>query len=129
MAGIHADIEALKEFHGALARFRSAQLEVAARAGTEIEVARARLEAKASRLRANLEQSRAENAGTVGETEQQLEVIRHWQYRIDQEASEFRDADGRFRNLLESDLPRAEAGLLAAIASLESARRVHGGGS
>ena len=145
---IHADTDALKEFHGALTRFRSAQLDMVDRVDTEIEMARVSLEAKASRWRARLERSRAEldecrhrsgasdspadcseSARLVSEAEQQLELIQQWQYRIDEQASEFRDAGGRFRNLLENDLPHAEAELLAAIASLEGARRVQGDSS
>jgi hypothetical protein len=90
---IHADIDALIRFHGALIRFRSAQLDIADRVDAEIELARASLE----------DQERI--------------------YQFDASASEFRMAAGRFRDLLGSDLPRAERELLGAIASLTEARR------
>jgi hypothetical protein len=87
---IHADIDALIQFHGALVRFRSAQLDIADRVDAEIELARASLSD---------------------------------QSRFDASASEFRMAAGRYRDLLGSDLPRAEQELLGAIASLTEARR------
>ncbi len=145
MTRVHADIDALKEFHGALTRFGSAQRDLADRVDTEIELARASLEAKASRARSRLEQRRAEldecrNRAasadnpvdcsdcdrSVSEAAESLERIRLWQYRIDAEASEFRAISGRFRGLLDDDLPRAEGELLAAISSLQDARRIQG---
>lgn len=107
MSRIHADIDALVQFHGALIRFRSAQLDIAERVDAEIELARASLEAQAHRC----------------ESPEDQERIRLSQYRFDASASEFRVAAGRFRDLLDGDLPRAERELLAAIASLTDARR------
>lgn len=152
MTRIHADIEALKELHRALARFRYAQRDVADHGDDRIEVTRASLEAKVSRWQSRLEQGRAEldacqcraaqaAAGedypvdcsgyvrAVSEAEERLEHIRLWQYRVDQEASEFCGIAGRFQNLLENDLPRTEDHLLAIIASLDGARRVQAPGS
>ena len=147
MTAIHADIEALTELRAALTRFRYAQREVAERGGDAIEATRASLEAKASRWRARLEQGRAEleacrdraaadqdgpldcsgYARAVGEADERLEHIRHWQQRIDQQVMEFAGAASRFKNLLETDLPRAEERLAAIIASLRAARRVQPG--
>jgi hypothetical protein len=169
---IHADIEALKEFHEALVRFRYAQRDVAERGGDAIEMTRASLAAKASRGQARLEQCQADldacragggpsggqgggpsgvqgggtSSGRGGGQEEaapdcsayvraveqatgQLEHIRRWQQRVDAEAGEFAGTAGGFLDLLETDLPRAESQLLAAIASLEAARRVQAGGS
>ena len=61
--------------------------------------------------------------------EERLERVRRWQQRVDQEVSEFGGATGRFRILLQDDLPRAESHLLAIIASLRAARRVPAPGS
>lgn len=146
VTSVHADIDALKEFHGALTRFGSAQRDLADRVDTEIELARASLEAKASHARSRLERCRAEldecrnreaagpedcsgHARSVSEAAESLERIRLWQYRIDSEASEFRAISSRFRGLLDDDLPRAEGELLGAIASLQDARRIQGAGS
>jgi hypothetical protein len=149
---IHADIDALKELHHALARFRYAQRDMVNQGDDRIEVTRASLEAKAGRWQSRLEQGRAEldacryqaaqaavgedhpvdcsgYASAVSEAEEKLERIRRWQYRIDQEASEFGSVAIGFRNLLENDLPRTEDHLLALIASLEGARRVQAPGS
>jgi hypothetical protein len=68
-------------------------------------------------------------ARAVAEAAERLERIRSWQQRIDQEASEFLGTAGRFRDLLETDLPRTEEHLLAVIASLQAARRVPVNGS
>jgi hypothetical protein len=148
---IHADIDALKQLHGALIRFRHAQRDVADRGDEEIEVTRTSLEAKASRWRSCLERGRAEldacrhraaggtaaddypvdcsaYSGAVSEAEERLEHIRRWQNRVDQEASEFRAVASRFRDLLENDLPRTEEHLLSLIASLEAARGVQAPG-
>lgn len=89
-----------------MVRYRYAQRAVAERVGNEIELIRASLADKASRA----------------QTEEQLEHIRGWQLRVDEEASTFRGAADRFRGLLETDLPRTEAQLMSAIASLEAAR-------
>ena len=149
MTAIHADIEALTELRAALTRFRYAQREVADRGGDAIEATRASLEAQASRWRARLEQGRAELAAcrdraaaadddqvdcsgyarAVSEADERLEYIRHWQQRIDQQVIEFAGAASRFKNLLETDLPRAEEQLAAIIASLHAARRVQPPGS
>jgi hypothetical protein len=149
VTAIHADIDALTELRAALTRFRYAQREVADRGGDAIEATRASLEAKASRWRARLEQSRAELAAcrdraaaeqdtpvdcsgyarAVGEAGERLEHIRLWQQRIDQQVIEFGAAAGRFKNLLETDLPRSEEQLAAIIASLHAARRVQPSGS
>lgn len=145
MTSVHADIDALKGLHEALVRYRHAQREVAGRGEEEIKVVRASLEAKASRLRAQLELGQAEYtacqdraaqadpddpvdcsgyARAVQQNSERLEQIRLWQQRIDAEAGEFSGTAGRFTDLLEGDLPRMEEHLVAIIASLEAARRV-----
>lgn len=158
MTGIHADIDALKGLHEALVRYRHAQREVASRGDDVIGAARAALEAKASRWQAQLElcqvefgdcRERAARAaqdgpmdgngdGTVDcsgyaraveQSRERLEHIRRWQQRIDAEASEFQGTASRFLGLLETDMPRAEERLLAAIRSLEAARRVQAAGA
>lgn len=150
MTAIHADIDALKGLHAALVRYRHAQREVADRGDSQITVARAALEAKASRWRSQLELGQAElgacqdravqatedgpvdcsgYARAVQESLERLEHIRRWQLRIDQEASEFRGTASRFLDLLENDLPRTEEHLLAAIRNLEATRRVQAPGA
>ena len=156
MTSIHADIDALKGLHEALVRYRHAQREVAGRGEEEIKVVRASLEARASRWRAQLEQSQANlsacreraaqaaadgpaagdapvdcsgYARAVEQCGERLEQIRRWQQRIDAEASEFAGAASRFGDLLENDLPRTEEHLLAIIRSLEAARRVQAPGA
>ena len=149
MTAIHADIDALTELRAALTRFRYAQRDVADRGGDTIEATRASLEAKASRWRARLEQGRAELAAcrdrataeqdapvdcsgyarAVSDADERLEHIRRWQQRIDQQVIELHGATSRFKNLLETDLPRAEEQLAAVIASLHAARRVQPPGS
>jgi len=149
VTAIHADIDALTELRAALIRFRYAQREVADRGGDAIEATRASLAAKASSWRARLEQGRAELAAcrdraaaeqdapldcsgyaqAVSEAGDRLEHIRLWQQRIDQQVIDFHGATGRFKNLLETDLPRAEEQLAAIIASLNAARRVQPSGS
>ena len=146
MAGIHADIDALKGLHDALARYRHAQRDVAARGEDQVKAVRASLEAKAGQLRAQLELGQAEYtacrdraaqadpddlpvdcsgyARAVAQTSERLEQIRLWQQRIDAGASEFRATAGRFTDLLDNELPRMEERLAAIIASLEAARRV-----
>jgi hypothetical protein len=64
----------------------------------------------------------------VAEVTERLEHLRRWQQRIDQEVSEFHGVAGRFRDLLETDLPRTEGHLVALIGSLQAARRVPGHG-
>lgn len=149
MTAIHADIDALTGLRAALTRFRYAQREVTDRGADAIEGTRASLEAKASHWRARLEQGRAELAAcrdraaaeqdapvdcsgyarAVSEAGERLEHIRLWQQRIDQQVIEFQGAASRFKNLLETDLPRAEEQLAAIIASLHAARRVQPSGS
>lgn len=146
MADIHADLDALKEFAGALVRYRHAQREVAERGDYQIAATRASLEEKASRWRAVLASRQADlaacqraaameapagghaacsaEAAAVREAEEQLARIRRWQQRVEDEASAFRGASGRFRDLLDVDLPRAETHLLAIISGLEAARGI-----
>ena len=149
MSKVHAVIDALREFHAALVRFRYGQQGAVDRDGDRIETARAELAEKAERWRAELDRSRAEDedcrqraadstgsdAGTddnlvdcsrlaqaVADAEEHIERIRRWQLRIDEEASIFHDVRGRFRDRLDYDLPRAEAHLTALISRLEAAR-------
>ena len=154
MTGIHADIDALRGLHQALVRYRHAQRDVTARGEDQLTAARASLEAKASRWRAQLElgqadfsacQDRAARAAAddpagatvdcsgyaraVEQSGERLEQIRRWQQRIDAEASEFQGTASRFGDLLENDLPRTEEHLLAIIRSLEAARRVQAPGA
>ncbi len=151
MADIHADIDALKVFRDALARFRYAQRDVADRGDEEIEATRASLETKASHWQSRLEQRQAEldacrcraaqaaaegywvdcsaYVWAVQEAEERLENIRRWQRRVDQEGSVFHGTASRFRNLIENDLPRTENHVLAIIKGLEAARRVQAPGS
>ena len=62
MAGIHADIDALKGLHGALVRYRHAQREVAARGEDQVRATRSALAEKASQLRAQVELAQGEYA-------------------------------------------------------------------
>lgn len=150
MSKIHADIDALKALHEAMVRFRQGMQQVADRGNDQIELARASLATRAGLLRSRLEQCQAEldacrsraaersaednpypvdcsrYAQAVTEVTERLERIRLWQQRIDQEASEFQGTSGRFRDLLETDVPRTEGHLLGLIASLRAARRVAG---
>jgi len=139
---IHADLEALAELRAALIRFRYAQREVADRGADAVEATRASLAARAGRWRARLEQAGADLAAcrdrstpddpvdcsgyarAAGQAGEQLERIRRWQQRIDQQAIEFHAAAGRFAGLLETDLPRAEEQLAAIIARLQATRRI-----
>ena len=158
MTEIHADIDALRGLHEALVRFRHGQREVAARGNDVIKTARVALEARATRWHAQLELRQAEfgacreraaqaaqygpgegadvgmvdcsgYARAVEQSRERLEHIRRWQQRIDEEASEFQGTASRFLDLLETDLPRTEEYLLAAIRSLEAARRVQAPGA
>ncbi len=154
MTGIHADIDALKGLHEALVRYRHGQREVAGRGEYQIRAARAAFEAKASRWRLQLELCRAElgacqeraaqaaqdgpvdgmvdcsgYARAVEQSLERLEHIRRWQQRIDAEASEFAGTAGRFLDLLENDVPRAEEHLLTAIRNLEAARHLQAPGA
>lgn len=151
MPDIHADIDALKAFRDALARYQYVQRDVADRGDHEIEVTRASLEAKVSRWRSVLAQRQAEldrclyraasaareggyvdcsgYARAVQEAEERLENTRHWQQRVEQEAAAFHGAASRFRNLIEMNLPHTDSHLLAIISGLESARQVQAPGS
>jgi hypothetical protein len=149
LSAIHADIDALKGLHGALARYRHAQRDMTTRGEDQLKATRASLEARAARCRAQLELNQAElgacqdraaraaaddtaggtvdcsgYARAVQQTGERLESIRRWQERVDAEASEFQATASRFAELLENELPRAEEHLVAIIASLEAARRV-----
>jgi hypothetical protein len=146
VADIHADIDALKEFRDALTEFRHAQREVAERGDHEIEVTRASLEAKAGHWRSQLARREADlatcqraaaasaaagrpadcsaEASAVREAQERLDHIRRWQQRVEEEASTFRGPAGRFRDLLELDLPRTENHLLAIINGLQAARGI-----
>jgi hypothetical protein len=149
MSRVDADIDALREFHAALVRYRYGQQGAVDRDGDRIETARAALAEKADRWRAELDRCRAEyedcrrraadsdgsGAGSddnlvdcsrleraVAEAEEHIGRIRGWQLRIEGEASIFHDVRGRFRDLLDYDLPRAESHLTALITRLEAAR-------
>jgi hypothetical protein len=146
VADIHADIEALKEFAGALTRYRHAQREVAERGDYQIAATRASLEEKAGQWRSLLARRQADlaacqraaatdadgaghagchaEAAAVREAAERLESIRRWQQRVEDEASAFLGSSSRFRNLLDVDLPRTEHHLLAIIDGLEAARGV-----
>lgn len=63
-------------------------------------------------------------ASAVREAEERLKHIRGWERKVDQEASAFRGSANRFRNLIETDVPRAERHLLAIINGLEDARGI-----
>jgi hypothetical protein len=101
---VDADIDALREFHAALVRFRYSQRDVLDRAGLAIDTALATLSAR------------------TAETDIELEGIRRWQQRVEEESSAYHGGAGRFRDLLDIDLPRAEDQLLTLIASLEACR-------
>ena len=146
MAAVHADIDALKGLHDALACYRHAQREVAAQAQDQVRVTQAGLEEKAGQLRAQLEMSQGEYAGcreraaaagpddlpvdcsgyarAVAQVTERLEQIQLWQQRVEAEASEFAGVAGRFSGLLADDLPRMEEQLAALVSRLEAARRL-----
>ena len=148
---IHADIDALKELRDALTRFRHAQREVVERGDDEIRATRASLEAKAGQWRSLLARREADFAAcqlaaaaeaatgrpadcsaealAVREAQERLDHIRRWQQRVEEEAGTFASTSGRFRDLLELDLPRAENHLLAVITGLEAARGLQVAGS
>jgi hypothetical protein len=127
-----------------MARFRQVMRDVADRGDDQVEITRASLETRAGLLRARLEQCQAEldacrsrtdspddyrvdcsgYVQAVTEVTERLEHVRRWQQRIDQEISEFQGPAGRFRDLLDTDLPRTEDHLLAVIGSLQAARSV-----
>jgi exonuclease III len=146
VADIHADIAALKEFAGALTRYRHAQREVVEQGDYQIAATRASLEEKASQWRSLLAQRQADladcqraaamdaeagghadcsaPAAAVREAQERLESIRRWQQRVEDGASAFLGPASRFRNLLDVDLPRAESHLLAIAGGLEAARGI-----
>ena len=146
VADIHADIEALKEFAGALTRYRQGQRDVADQGDYQIAATRASLEEKASQWRSLLARRRADlaacqraaamdaeagghadcraEAAAVREAEERLASITRWQQRVEDGASAFAGPSSRFRNLLGVDLPRTEQHLLAIIDGLEGARGV-----
>jgi hypothetical protein len=146
VAGIHADIDALKGLHDALARYRHAQRDVAARGEDQVRLTRSALEDRAGQLRAQLELSHGEYAGcreraaqagpddlpvdcsgyarAVEQVTERLERIQLWQQRVEAEVSEFSGIAGRFGALLADDLPRMEEQLAALISRLEAARRL-----
>jgi len=148
---IHADIDALKEFRDALTRYRHAQREVVERGDHEIEMTRASLEVKEGRWRSLLARREADfaacqqaaaqedaagrladcsaEASAVREAQERLDQIRSWQQRVEEETSTFRGTAGRFRDLLDLDLPRTENHLLAVITGLEAARGIQVAGS
>jgi hypothetical protein len=101
---VDADIDALREFHAALVRFRYTQRDVLDRAGFAVDTTLATLSAQ------------------IAETDAELEGIRRWQQRVEEESSAYHGGAGRFRDLLDIDLPRAEDQLLTLIASLEACR-------
>ncbi len=146
MADIHADIEALGEFAGALTRYRHAQREVADRGDYQVAATRAALDERASRWRSLLARRQADladcqraaaedaedgahagchaEAAAVREAEERLESIRRWQQRVEDGASAFQGPSSRFRHVLDVDLPRTEQHLLALVDGLEAARGV-----
>jgi hypothetical protein len=146
VADIHADIDALREFRDTLVRYRHAQREVADRGDYQLAATRVSLEEKASRWRALLASRQADLAAcqraaavadeadghadcsaeesAVREAEERLEHIRRWQQRVEDQASAFRGAASRFRNLLDQDLPRTENHLQAIVSGLEAARGI-----
>jgi hypothetical protein len=148
VADIHADIEALKEFADALARYRHAQREVAERGDYQIAATRASLEEKASEWRSLLARRKAElaecqraaasdtegvgqggchaEAAAVREAEERLDSVRRGQQLVEEGASAFLGPSSRFRSVLDVDLPRTEQHLLAIISGLEAARGVRG---
>jgi hypothetical protein len=146
VADIHADIAALKEFAGALSRYRHAQREVAERGDCQIAATRASLEEKASQWRSLLARRQADlaacrrtaamdaeagghadcsgPAAAVRDAQERLESIRRWQQRVEDGASAFLGPASRFRNLLDVDLTRTESHLLGIVNGLEAARGV-----
>jgi hypothetical protein len=151
MADINARPAAIKAFREALARFRYAQRDVADRGDREIEKTLASLEDKAERWRLRLEQYQADLARceyraagaaaeggyvdcsgfarAVAEAEERLDNVRSWQRRVEQEADAFRGTAGRFRDLVDVDVPHTDAHLLAIIDGLEAIRDVQVPGS
>jgi hypothetical protein len=151
VADVNARPAAIKEFRDALERFRYEQRDVADRANSEIAKARASLEDKAERWRLRLEQYQADLercyyraaaaaadghyvdcsgfARAVAEAQERLDNARHWQRRVEQEADVFHAAAGRFRDLLDVDVHRADAHLAAVIDGLHAVRDVRLPGS
>jgi hypothetical protein len=96
----------------------------------ELDACRARVSGEsgeAGGYGGSLEDYRVDCSGyarAVTEVTERLEQVRRWQQRIDQEAGEFRGTADRFRDRLETDLPRTEGYLVTAIGRLQAARRV-----
>lgn len=146
VSSVNADIDALREFHAALVRFRYAQRDMIDRGDHRVAAVRASLAEKAGRWRADLGQRQAELddcryravrattddnlvdcsdlARAVALAEERVEHISQWQQRVEEQAGAYRGVAGPYRELLDHDLPRAEAQLLELIAKLEAARRV-----
>jgi hypothetical protein len=101
---VDADIDALRELHAALVRFRYSQRDVLERAGLAIDTALANLSMQ------------------TAEDDIEMEGIRRWAQRVEEESSAYYGGAARFRDLLETDLPRTEEHLLTLIASLEACR-------
>jgi hypothetical protein len=107
---VDADIAALKSLEAALSRYASAQLDVLARARDRAERALA---------------AAAERRAAVDEPADPVRYDRalRWLWRVDEQITEYLVAAERFRELLESGLPRAQATLGTVIARLEAVRR------
>ena len=110
MTRVDADIDALRELHAALVRFRYSQRDVLDRAGLAIDTTLAALSVQTAL------------SVQEAETDAELEGIRRWEQRVEEESSVYYGGSARFRDLLESDLPRTEDHLLTLIASLEACR-------
>jgi hypothetical protein len=68
-------------------------------------------------------------AAAVREAQERLQSIGRWQRQVEDGASAFMGPAGRFRNLLDVDLPRTENHLQAIVSGLEAARGVQVAGS
>ena len=151
MADINATSGAIQKFRDALTRYRWSQRDVANCGDAEIDKTRASLEKRAGGLRSILAQHQAalkdcqdraaaaaregvyvncsRFARAVAEDEERLDTVRRWQHRVEQEATAFWIVSNRFRDLLETDLPRTEAHLLAITKGLEAARGIQAPGA
>jgi len=63
-------------------------------------------------------------ARAVREAEERLRHVRRWQRKVETEAAAFRDAVSQFRDLVETDVPRAESHLLSIVSGLQAARGI-----